>query len=126
MYISYNPHPTHNNTGDCVIRAITKVLGIGWDDAYLDLMLYGFSMKDWPDSNHVWGSYLLNNGFRRYPLQNTCPDCYTVRDFCEDHPHGTFVLATGSHVIAVIDGDYYDSWDSGNEVPAYVFVMGDQ
>jgi hypothetical protein len=25
-------------------------------------------------------------------------------------------VGTGTHVVAVIDGDYYDAWDSGNEV----------
>jgi hypothetical protein len=27
------------------------------------------------------------------------------------------MLATGTHVVAVIDGNYYDTWDSGDEVP---------
>jgi len=29
------------------------------------------------------------------------------------------ILATGTHVIAVGDGNYYDTWDSGQEVPIY-------
>ena len=29
------------------------------------------------------------------------------------------------NVIAVIDGDYYDSWDSGNEVPIYYWKQED-
>lgn len=75
-------------------------------------------------ANHVWGTYLRNNGFKRFNLPDLCPDCYTVRDFCSDHPTGTFVLATGTHVIAVINGNYYDSWDSGMEIVAYLFKKG--
>lgn len=97
-----------------------------WDDVYLDLMLLGFAMKDMPSANHVWGTYLMQNGFQRFALPNTCSDCYSVSDFCNDHPKGTYVLATGSHVIAIIDGNYYDSWDSGREVPAYLFAKGDK
>ena len=52
-------------------------------------------------------------------IPNTCPDCYTIADFCNDHPYGTYILATGTHVVAVIDGDYYDTWDSGNEIPIF-------
>ena len=36
-------------------------------------------------------------------------------------PKGTYVLGTGNHVVAVVNGDYYDMWDSGDEIPAYVW-----
>jgi hypothetical protein len=72
-----------------------------------------------PHANVVWGEYLYKQGFRKGAIPDTCPNCYTVRAFCADNPIGTFLLATGSHVIAVIDGNYYDTWDSGNEVPIY-------
>jgi hypothetical protein len=84
--------------------------------------LQGFEAKDILTSNPVWGAYLRKNGFKRYVIPNTCPDCYAVSDFCLDHPVGEFILATGSHVVAVINGDYYDSWDSGNEVPVYFWT----
>jgi len=126
MYIFYNPNPKGSNIGDCVIRALTKACDMTWDDVYLDLMLLGFVIKDMPSANHVWGTYLMQNGFQRFALPNTCPDCYSISDFCNDHPKGTYVLATGSHVITIIDGNYYDSWDSGREVPAYLFAKGDK
>lgn len=74
-------------------------------------------MCDWGNSNAVWSSYLKTKGFKKYWIPDTCPDCYTVRDFCREHAVGTFVLGTGNHVVAVIDGSYYDAWDSGNEIP---------
>lgn len=121
-FIPYNPNPSGSYVGDCVIRAISKVTGKGWDDAYVGLAITGFALKDMPSSNHVWGVYLKNNGFRRIALPDTCPDCYSVSEFCDDNPSGRFILATGSHVVAVIDGDYYDSWDSGDEIPVYFWV----
>lgn len=124
MYVIYNPNPRGSNTGDCVIRAVAKVMGTSWEDAYVDLAIQGFLLKDMPSANHVWGAYLLANGFARYAIPNTCPDCYTVRDFCSDHKDGVYLLATGTHVVAVIDGDYYDSWDSGEEVPVYYYKEG--
>ena len=72
-----------------------------------------------PAVNKIWGAYLLNNKYKRFVIPNTCPNCYTVKDFCKDNPNGKFILATGEHVIAVVDGDYYDAFDSGDEVPIY-------
>ena len=118
-YRFYNPNPRGALVGDCVIRALSKVFKTSWEKIYIDLSLFGFSMGDIPNSNAVWGSYLKSKDYMCFTIPNTCPDCYTVKDFCEDHPEGTFVLATGTHVIAVIDGDYYDAWDSGLEIPTY-------
>ena len=120
-YIYYNPNPLNLSVGDCTIRAISKVTGMDWKDTYLRLLIQGYSMYDMPSANRVWGEYLKNLGFIRKLLPDTCPDCYTVRQFCSDHPTGIFVLGTGEHVIAVMGGNYYDSWDSGNEIPIYFF-----
>ena len=78
-------------------------------------------MADLPNSNAVWGAYLKKLGFKREVIPNTCPDCYTVEDFCEDHPEGTYVLGTGSHTVTVIDGNAYDAWNSLSELPTYYF-----
>ena len=119
MYIFYNPNPKGAFVGDCVIRAISKLTEKTWDDTYVDVMVQGFMMKDMPSANHVWGAYLKSSGYVQRLLPDTCPDCYTVSNFCQDYPKGKYILATGSHVIAVENGNYYDSWDSGNEIPVY-------
>lgn len=119
MWIQYNPNPVNARVGDCVVRAVAKALGIDWESAYVLIAQNGFIMGDIMASNNVWGSVLRQHGFYRYALPNECPDCYTIKDFCQDHPHGTYVVGTNSHVVAVVDGDYYDTWDCGNEVPVY-------
>lgn len=79
-------------------------------------------MHDMPSSNAVWGSYLRGQGYHRESIPNSCPDCYTITQFCNDHRYGSYILATGTHVVAVVNGDYYDAWDSGNEVPVYYWT----
>ena len=116
MYVPYNPNPKGNYVGDCVIRAISKVTNQDWEDTYINVCMQGFMLRDMPSANHVWGAYLRSKGFTEYLLPDTCPDCYTVRDFCADYPKGIYLLATGTHVIAVENGQYFDSWDSGSEV----------
>lgn len=121
MYVLFNPNPEGKYVGDCVIRAIVKATGDSWNTIYDDVANKGYTLKDMPSSNHVWASYLKDRGFHRYIIPDTCPDCYTVRNFCKDHPYGVYILGTGTHVVTCVDGDYYDSWDSGDEVPIYYF-----
>ena len=112
-----NPNPHGALIGDCVVRAISIATNRTWDETYNLLTEYGFRLKNLPNANEVWSEVLKNDGYTRHVIPDTCPTCYTVRAFCRDHPKGTFILATGSHVVAVIDGDYYDTWDSGDEIP---------
>lgn len=121
-YIFKNPNPSRKLIGDCVIRAISIAEQKTWHDIFVELMIVAYNMSDLPSSNQVWGQYLRNKGYIRYPIPNTCPDCYTVMEFAEDNKKGTFIVATGTHVVAVIDGDYLDTWDSGDEVPVYYWV----
>lgn len=118
-WIEYNPNPKRSRVGDCAVRAVAKATNQDWDSAYSALAVKGYAMADLPSANHVWGAYLKEKGFRREVVPNTCPDCYTVEDFCRDHPRGMFVLALEGHVVTVYDGDYFDTWNSGNEPVLY-------
>ena len=115
MYVFVNPNPRGAFIGDCAVRAVAVALGLSWDDAYEILVTYGWRLKNLPNADSVWGAVLRDRGFEK----KACPDCGTVRDFAEAHPYGRYVLGTGSHVLTILDGDYYDSWDSGDEVPLY-------
>lgn len=125
MFVEYNSNPDGAIVGDCVVRAIAKLMDIDWETAYTGVVSQGYSMRDMPSSNAVWGAYLKRNGYKRHTLPDTCPDCYTVKDFCRDYSTGKYLLATGTHVVTVVDGDYYDTWDSGNETPLYYYEKED-
>lgn len=121
LWSYYNPNPSGKQTGDCVIRAISKVLDLSWIQVYVELSAQGLEMYDWGNSDPVWGAYLKAQGFKRRIIPNTCPDCYTIGDFAEEHTRGRYVLGTGRHAVAVVDGIIYDSWDSSNELPTFYF-----
>lgn len=121
MWIRYQPNPAGRNVGDCSVRAVAKALNISWEDAYAKIASNGYAMGDMPSSDSVWGSVLRQHGFYREAIPNECPDCYTAKDFCKDNPYGVFVLGFGGHVATVVDGDLYDSWNSENEIPVYVW-----
>lgn len=117
MFKFHNPNPENILTFDCTVRAISVVTGRTWDEVFIGLSVLGFIEKRMPNDNLVWPLYLEDLGFYVTPLPDLCPECYTVAEFCRDYPRGKYLLATGTHVIGVVDGDWYDIWDSGNEVP---------
>ena len=124
-YVYFNPNPKGKMVGDCVIRALSKILGYDWDRCYAEIVAEGFMLCDMPSSNYVWGSYLKHKGFVRMNLPDTCPECYTLEKFCADHPRGEFIVATGTHVIAVVNSNVYDSWNSLDEIVTYYWRKGD-
>ena len=119
MYVYYNANPARVSNGDCVLRALSKVMNLTWDEVAIDLCMMQISLHDMQNKDFVWGEYLALNGFVKGFLPYPCPNCVTVREFCRMHPVGTFVVATGNHVVAVVDGDYYDTTDTGDEVLLY-------
>lgn len=135
MYIHYNDNPGSLNVGDCVIRAISLALNYNWFMVHDELSFLSRKMLDMPSSNRVWKTYLKEKGLIETYIENKCPNCFTVEQFTKMHPVGTFILSTceytkaegilvtGTHVVTVIDGNYYDTWDSGGDIPLSFFVV---
>lgn len=121
-YVFYNPNPIQNRVEDCAVRSICAAENEEWDKVYMGLSVEGFFLKDMPDSKDVWWSYLRRLGYNRSALPNTCPDCYTVSDFAQDYPEGTYILATTDHVVCVKNGDILDTWDSSDKTPLYYWT----
>ncbi len=123
LYKPYNPNPARNRVGDCTVRAICKATDQEWNRVFTALSAYGFVSKDMPSANHVWGRYLRSLGFKRYLIEN---EDVTVADFAREHPEGIYILAIEGHVVCVRDGCYWDSWDSGEEIPIYYWTRGEE
>ena len=123
MWVRCNPNPLGKQTSDCVVRAIAIATQQSWRRVYRDLCELGEIECEMPNSNYLWGMYLKQMGFEQFLLPESCPQCITVRAFCERYPEGTYVIGTGSHAVAAIDGDWLDSWDSANECPSYFWRL---
>ena len=121
MWHYFNNNPEGFFVGDCTVRAICAVTGLSWYIVHLAQSVLSSVMSDMPSSDRVWWKLLTMFGYDRVRLIDQCPDCYTVADFAHDHPKGKYVLGPMEHAVAVIDGDWYDTWDSGNTVPLYYF-----
>lgn len=120
-YVFYNPNPRNKRTSDCVVRAVCCVLDMDWEQAYVNLFSKGLELCEMPDTGRVLKALLNENGFRSH-IAPDCPDCYTVADFAYDHPEGRYVAAINgntNHVVGVVDGNWYDTWDSGEEIISF-------
>lgn len=121
MYRYFNPNPQGLHVGDCTVRSICAVTGLNWYQVHDALCDLSRDMADMPSADRVWWELLKVFGFEQQKMIDRCPACYTVADFANDHPAGTFVLGPPEHAVAVIEGNWYDSWDSGGTVPTYFF-----
>lgn len=122
-YAYYQPNPAGKSVGDCTVRALSKALEQTWEETYTGLALEGFIRGDLPNADSIWGPYLRAHGFTRHLIPDDGLGTYTVSDFARDIPEGAFILSMpGHHVVAVVDGAYWDSWDSGNESSAYYWT----
>lgn len=119
MWLKTNPNPGHKEVPDCVVRAICIALNARWIDVYDDLCELGRQEFNMPSADSVWGKYLYTRGFEPFLLPHNCPNCITIKQFCRMYQRGRYIIGTGSHAVAVIDGDYYDSWDSGDQIPSF-------
>ena len=115
IMIYYNPNPKGLRVDDCAIRALSKALNKSWDDAFIAVTLEAYSMCNMPSGNSVWGNVLRQNGYTLRTVDDMC----TVSEFCAAHDKGRYVLALNSHVVYAENGEYYDSWDSGDELIIY-------
>lgn len=114
-FIYYNPNPKGKSAYDCTVRALSAITSRNWRGAYLELCAAGELECSMPSEADSVDRVLTNRGYRKA----FCEGCRSIAEFAKKHPVGKFVLMTGTHMVAVIDGDYYDALDTGNEVPIY-------
>lgn len=125
MWINYNANPVKNAVEDCVVRAISYILGQSWERTLIDLTIESLIDYDMPHANIVWDRYLARKGYKKHLVNEFCEDGYTVRHFCEMHPAGKYILGISGHVVAAENGNYYDTWDSGDCIPLYYWCKED-
>ena len=121
MWVYVNPNPCRQEEPDCVVRAVCTATGQDWDTVHWDLCILSHYECTMPSVNWLWDLYLRRNGFEKFLLPESCPECVTVREFARRFPHGTYVIGTGTHAVCVRNGDWLDALNSQDEVPTYFY-----
>ena len=114
-YYQPNKKDLKDEYGDCVIRSLTKVTGKEWLQVFEELLPYARELQCMPNGKLCYESYLRDNGFEYHGISNKKGSKRpTVDIFTKEHKEGTYLLRVAHHCVAVVDGIYYDTWDSGD------------
>lgn len=114
-YYQPNKKDLKDEYGDCVIRSLTKVTGKEWLQVFEELLPYARELQCMPNGKACYERYLISHNFVYHGISNKKGTKRpTVASFTKEHKEGTYLLRVANHCVAVVDGIYYDTWDSGD------------
>lgn len=117
VYYQPNKKDLRDKYGDCTIRALSKALDCTWLEAF-DLMIPICRKAQVPNiffaEAKVRNPLVESLGFKYTGISNRKGTKRpTVDEFAKDHPHGIYICNVANHEVTIVDGRYYDTWDSG-------------
>lgn len=118
-YYQPNDKDLKDKVGDCQVRALSKALNLSWLEAFdltipicRELQTYTIFDCDLKKTKEAMKSL----GFEYTGISNKKgSDRPTVKEFALSHRTGTYILSLSRHVVAVVDGIYFDTWDCGKK-----------
>lgn len=114
-YYQPNEKDLKDQYGDCVVRSLAKVRNADWLTIYDELIPIAREKQCMPNGKPAYEQYLKEHGFVYHGISNKKGSKRpTVQSFTLSHKNGTFVLRTAHHLVASVDGYFFDTWDSGN------------
>lgn len=136
--IKYNANDRGSRVGDCVKRSLSLAFDIPYNEVQKELNAItrdvngtGRKIYDYHDAI-VFSKFIHHRG-KKFEKASVIDEYNTpLKIFAEDYPEGTYLILTGdpknasgpqNHMVAVIDGDIYDSWDSTNQLVKWVCVV---
>ena len=116
-YYQPNDLDLKDRYGDCTIRALSKVFDKSWIDTYEMTIPITRKYQILPGmffhAEHA-DKIAEMLGLQRSKVSNKRGTKRpTVDEFAKNHPNGIYLLKVAHHVVACVDGKYYDTWDCG-------------
>ena len=122
----YNPNPKDRNIGDCTLRSYCAAFGISWDKAFdiaSKVAKENSSMIQYVADKVLTEEFncALDETYNKKTVSSK--NRITVNEFALSHPYGKYIVQVRSHQVAIIDGMYWDSWDSGEKKITDVYIV---
>lgn len=121
----YNPNPKERNIGDCTLRSYCAAFNISWDKAFdiaSRVAKENSSMIQYVADKVLTEEFncVVDEKYNKKTVKGK--DRITVNEFAMSHPYGTYILHVRQHQVTVINGVYWDSWDSGDKKVDTVYI----
>ena len=125
-WFKFNPNPKNRNIGDCTLRAYCAAFDIEWDDAFdiaSEIAKENSSLIEYVSDKVIKDhfGYDVDPDYNKKKVK--AKDRITINDFAISHPYGTYILGVRKHLVTVKDGEYWDSWDSGDKKVDTVYII---
>lgn len=115
-YYQPNKKDLKDKYGDCVIRALTKALNMEWLQVFDEMQPISREMQVPFNCRPCYEKYMESKGLKYTGISNKKGTKRpTVETFAKEHKAGTYILRVSRHLVTVVDGIYYDTWDSGGK-----------
>ena len=115
-----NLNPLGKREEDCVCRAISLATEKDYEDVQDQLYLIGKLFRC--ESLCVCCyKHLLDYVYNLDRIESF--HGYTIHEFIELNPEGTYIIRVEGHLTCVIDGILYDTWDSRNQIVDIVWEV---
>lgn len=103
-----------NDTNDCIIRSVAKAFNEDWQSVmrkFCDVAIEKYLMpNNYPVAKAVLKDYPCTE------IQLPQSDFISVSKLAAQKPNKKLVALTRDHAIAIVNGTWYDLYDSGNDI----------
>ena len=121
-YVYYQPNEkskeNRDSFGDCSIRALSKALNVTWIEAFelqIPICRREQVCNIFFAPAKVRNRLIAELGFEYHGISNKKGSKRpTVDEFAKTHRSGSYICNVANHEVAVVDGKYFDTWDSGH------------
>ncbi len=111
-----NLNPSGRKASDCVVRAIMKCSNKTWLEVFDGLTAIGRTEFCIPNEKRAYEKFLEKNGFKKQSMPRFTDNTrYTVKEFADANPKGTFIISVANHLTCMIDGTIYDTWNCAHK-----------
>lgn len=122
----YNPNPKSRRIGDCTLRSYCAAFGITWEKAFdiaSKVAKDNSSMIQYVSEKVLTDEFgcTMDEKYNKKTVKGK--DRITVNTFAMTHPYGTYILHVRQHQVTIKNGEYWDSWDSGDKKVDTVWIL---
>ena len=115
MYKYYQPNKKDikDKRTDCIIRALTKLTDKNWIECFEMLIPHCIELQSVPSDKVIIEAWLKDNGYKYTGISNAKGTKRpTVEKFSKANKSKT-LMVVAHHCVTCEDGNYFDTWDSG-------------